>query len=169
MGGVQQIFPGVGINRDAPGRQCLGIGRGNRRGPPAGCSSPHTGPGGSRFPPAPAPPAATSCSIFFRDEIRVCLRRVVGQEVRFHTARVRSRCPADQPLAVAVSGIAQRGSHELLKQKLMPAPPAARSGSWHPAPIARSGGVPSSGRGGATPPGSRGQRSSFCRKMLGSA
>ena len=117
MGRVQQIFAGVGVDRDALGRQRLHVGR---EIPPrgqqdadilvlhraGGAALPHRFAGSHQFGNA------------FRDKRRVRLGGVVGQKLRFHAAGVLPRCTADQPLPVAVGCIAQRGGHELLKEEI---------------------------------------------------
>ena len=118
VGCFHQVFPGVGIHRDAPGRESFHIGREVARGPKAGCSSPRTAPGGSCCPPAPAlrrPPIASMRSAIHAASVSAASS---GRNCASTLPAYVSRCAADQPLPVAVSRIAQLRGHELLKNEV---------------------------------------------------
>ena len=114
VGRIQQVFPGVGVDGDAPCRQRFRIGREIAPG-----RKQHTaililhGPGAAALP--DGSPFGHQPGDLLSDEGRVRLGGVVGQKLGLHAARVVPRGPADQPLALAVGGIAQRRGHELLK------------------------------------------------------
>ena len=117
VGCFHQVFPGVGIHRDATGRESFHIGREV----PAGrkqdaavlvlhragrAALPHRLSGGRQFFDAPGDP----CCVRFGF--------IVRQKLCFHAAGVVPRCAAHQPLPIAVSGIAQLRGHELLKNEV---------------------------------------------------
>ena len=156
MGRVQQVLPGVGVDRDAPGRQGLGVGRevASRRQQDTAVLVLHRA-GGAAVPHRLAGSHHRLDAV--SDIFCVRLGGIVGQEVGLHTALVHAGCAADEALSVAVGRVAQSRRHKLFEE-------LASSAS-----MAFSPGLPSSGRGRASPPGRRGQLSSFSRKMLGSA
>ena len=115
VGRKHQVFPGVGVYRDAPGSQCLHIRRelGACRQQNAAVLVPHQAGG-----------AALPHRLSGRNQLRDALgdpacigfRLIVRQKLHFHAALIFPGCAADQTLPVAVGGIAQLRGHELLEE-----------------------------------------------------
>ena len=117
VGRVQQVLPGVGVDRDAPGRQGLGVGRevASRRQQDTAVLVLHRA-GGAAVPHRLAGGHHRLDAV--GDIFCVRLGGIVGQEVSLHTALVRAGCAADQALSVAVGRVAQSGRHELFEDKV---------------------------------------------------
>ena len=117
VGCVQEVLPGVGVDRDAPGRQGLGVGRKvaacrqqdaavlilHRAG---GAAIPHRLTGGHHRLDAVG------------NIIGIRLGGVIGQEAGLHAALILPRRTADKALAVAVGRIAQLRGHELFEEEV---------------------------------------------------
>ena len=119
VGGIQQVFAGIRIHRDAPGGQRFHIGRKiiARRQQDAAVLVLHRA-GGTAVPHRLA--ALHHLLDAPGDPARVRFGGVIGQEMRLHAARVFPGCPADQPLAVAVGRVAEFRGHEPLEQEIDP-------------------------------------------------
>ena len=115
VGRKHQVLPGVGIYRDAPGGQCLHIGRelGACRQQNATVLVPHRA-GGAALPHRLS--GRNQLRDAFRDPTRIGFRLIVRQKLHFHAALIFPGRTADQTLPVAVGGIAQFRGHELLKE-----------------------------------------------------
>ena len=117
MRGCHQIFPGVRVDRDAPGRERFFVGQ-----KITACRQQDAAVLVLHGPDRPAVPHRCAVLHQFFDVLgdprRVGLGGVVRQEVCLHAAGVVAGCTAHQPLAVAISGIAQPGRHELFKDKV---------------------------------------------------
>ena len=115
VGCKHQVLPGIGIYRDAPGGQCLHIGRelGACRQQDAAVLVPHRA-GGAALPHRFS--GRNQLRDAFRDPSRIGFRLIVRQKLHFHAALIFPGRAADQTLSVAVGGIAQLRGHELLKE-----------------------------------------------------
>ena len=115
MGRKHQVLPGIGIYRDAPGGQCLHIGRelGACRQQNAAVLVPHRA-GGTALPHRLS--GRNQLLDAFGDPSRIGFRLIVRQKLHFHAALIFPGRTADQTLPVAVGGIAQLRGHELLKE-----------------------------------------------------
>ena len=115
VGRKHQVFPGVGVYRDAPGGQCLHIHREirARRQQHAAVLVPHRA-GGAALPHRLS--GRNQLRDALRDPARIGFRLIVRQELHFHAALIFPGRAADQTLPVAVGGIAQLRGHELLKE-----------------------------------------------------
>ena len=115
VGRKHQVLPGIGIYRDAPGGQCLHIGRelGACCQQDAAILVPHRA-GGTALP--HRLPGRNQLRDALRDPACIGFGLVVRQKLHLYAALIFPGRTADQTLPVPVGGIAQFRGHELLKE-----------------------------------------------------